>query len=267
MYVYESGKENNESILFLHGGDVAGWMWEPQLQMLQDQYHCIVPDLPGYGRSNQQPWQSFADTAQQLKTIIEKYGKNGRVHLVGLSMGGHISLYLLSVASHLIDKVVLSGTAARPFPKSLQRTVKLLLPLYRFRWYWKIQARVRGYPGDAAAVYVENGLGIDTPSLHRMMAEIMVSPRPHNLEHVTNSILVSAAEKDQKMIHESQFELLKIFPNAQAVIAPDVHHGWSGENPELFTQMMLAWLQGATLPIELIPVEPLVTDQKPAFSN
>lgn len=267
MYIYESGTENKESILFLHGGDVAGWMWTPQVAMLQDNYHCIVPDLPGYGRSNQQPWQSFTDTAQQLKTVIEKYGKNGRVHLVGLSMGGHISLYLLSIASHLIDKVVLSGTAARPFPKSLQRTVKLLLPLYRYGWYWKLQARLRGYPADAAKLYVETGLGIDNPSLHRMMAEIMQSPKPLGLEKAPNPILVSAAQKDQKMIHESQLELLKIFPNAQAVIAPDVHHGWSGENPKLFTKMMLAWLHGTALPVELIPVEPVASEQKPVFSN
>lgn len=266
MYVYESGTENKESILFLHGGDVAGWMWRPQVEMLQDKYHCIVPDLPGFDRSSPTPWQSFADTAQQLKNIIEAYGKNGRVHLVGLSMGAHTSLYLLSIATHLIDKVVLSGTAATPYSPNLKRMVKLLLPLYQYRWYWNLQARMRRYPVDVVDVYVETGLGIDKPSLQRMMAEIMQSPRPKGLENVTNTILVSAAEKDQKMIHKSQLALLSIFANAQAVIAPNVHHGWSGENPELFTNMMLAWLNGTELPDELIAVEPVSSDQKPVFS-
>ena len=254
MYLQEVGNPENETILFLHGGDVAGWMWTPQVETFKEQYHCLVPDLPGFGQSNQIPWQSFTDTAEQLAEIIKEKGRNGRCHVVGLSMGGHLTLHLLSVAPELVDKVVLSGTAVRPYTPNLQRLVRLTLPMMRFKLFWQGQARVRQYPADAAQMYIETGLGIDRDSLKRMMAEVMHANGPVDLENFTNPVLISAAEIDQALIHESQKDLLGIFPNAQAVIAPGVHHGWSGENPELFNQMMDAWLTDVPLPNELIPV-------------
>ncbi len=38
------------SILFLHGGGVAGWMWQPVVNLLSE-FHCIVADLPEHGES------------------------------------------------------------------------------------------------------------------------------------------------------------------------------------------------------------------------
>jgi pimeloyl-ACP methyl ester carboxylesterase len=254
MYLQETGHPQNETILFLHGGDVAGWMWTPQVETFKKQYHCLVPDLPGFGKSNQIPWQSFPDTAEQLAEIIRKKGRNGRSHVVGLSMGGHLTLHLLSGAPELVDKVVLSGTAKRPYTPGLQRMVRMMLPMMRHKSYWQLQARVRQYPAEAAEMYIKTGVGIDQQSLRNMMAEVMHSNGPAGLEKFTNPVLISAAEKDQVLIHDSQKDLLGIFPNAQAVIAPKMHHGWSGENPELFSGMMRAWLTERSLPDELIPV-------------
>lgn len=259
MYLQEVGNPENETILFLHGGDVAGWMWTPQIDAFKEHYHLLIPDLPGFGRSNDIPWQSFTDTAQQLAQVIQEKGRNGRSHVVGLSMGGHLTLYLLSAAPQVIDKVVLSGTAKRPYSPGLQRMVRLMLPLMRYRFYWQLQARARRYPADAADIYVKTGVGIDQQSLKTMMAEVMHANGPANLGSFTNPVLISAAELDQAIIHESQKELLDIFPNSEAVIAPKVHHGWSGENPALFSQMVRAWLTDAPLPDELIPVEKMMT--------
>lgn len=255
MHIQEFGKANNETILFLHGGDVAGWMWTQQIEAFQDRYHLLVPDLPGFGQSNQIPWQSFTDTAQQLAELIRERAHNGRSHVIGMSMGGHLTLHLLSVAPELVDKVVLSGTAKRPYTPGLQRMARILIPLMRYKLYWQLQARARQYPAEAAKEYIETGVSIDQDSLKRMMKEVMHSNGPTGLENFTNAVLISAAELDQSLIHDSQNDLLGIFPNAQAVIAPKVHHGWSGENPELFSKMMEAWLTEGPLPEELIPVK------------
>ncbi|MFO7679057.1 MAG: alpha/beta fold hydrolase [Chloroflexota bacterium] len=259
MYFQEAGNSAHETILFLHGGDVAGWMWQPQLEAFQEQYHCLMPDLPGFGQSNQIPWQSFIDTAEQLADLIRERGRNGRSHIVGLSMGGHLALHLLQTAPDLVDKVVLSCTAVHPYPPKLRRMVRVVLPLMRFKLFWQAQAHLRRYPADAAQVYVETGLGIHQESLRRMMAEVMHSTRPKGLETFAHPVLLAAAELDQALIHESQKDLLDIFPNAQAVIAPKVHHGWSGENPDLFNRMLHAWLTDSPLPEELIPVKTLQT--------
>src|SRR5262249_8910432 len=43
--------ERGEPILFLHGFPDSAKMWESLIAQLGDQFRCLVPDLPGLGRS------------------------------------------------------------------------------------------------------------------------------------------------------------------------------------------------------------------------
>jgi len=36
LYISEIGKENNQTIIFLHGGGVSSWMWEKQIEFFKD---------------------------------------------------------------------------------------------------------------------------------------------------------------------------------------------------------------------------------------
>ena len=45
LFVRESGPVGAPSIVFLHGGRLSGWSWEPVVERIQG-YHCLVPDLP-----------------------------------------------------------------------------------------------------------------------------------------------------------------------------------------------------------------------------
>ena len=45
LYIQETGSVTTPTIVFLHGGGGAGWMWQPQIDQLSD-FHCLVPDLP-----------------------------------------------------------------------------------------------------------------------------------------------------------------------------------------------------------------------------
>jgi pimeloyl-ACP methyl ester carboxylesterase len=62
MYLEEHGPVDGAPIVFLHGSMVAGWMWLGQVDGLPD-HRCLLPDLPGIGRSADEPWVSFADAA------------------------------------------------------------------------------------------------------------------------------------------------------------------------------------------------------------
>ncbi len=51
LYNKETHPENKETILFIHGYNMAGWMWDEQVKAFSD-YHCLVPDLPEHGNSS-----------------------------------------------------------------------------------------------------------------------------------------------------------------------------------------------------------------------
>lgn len=50
LYLQETGSVTAPTIVFLHGGGGAGWMWQPQVEQLSD-FHCLVPDLPEQGQA------------------------------------------------------------------------------------------------------------------------------------------------------------------------------------------------------------------------
>jgi len=69
MYMQECGPTTSPTLVFLHVGGGAGWMWSPQVESLSRDFHCLVPDLPGHGRSAEMPF-TIADAAQQVATLI-----------------------------------------------------------------------------------------------------------------------------------------------------------------------------------------------------
>ena len=81
MYVREFNPEQAESILFLHGGGVGGWMWEKQVEALSN-YHCIIPDLPGHGGSREIRGFTIKNCAEALANLIAKAGHENKAHVV-----------------------------------------------------------------------------------------------------------------------------------------------------------------------------------------
>ncbi len=77
-------------LLFLHGAGGAG-VWLPFMAALSEHYEVIVPDHPGFGRSDTPEWlDSFRDLAYFYLDFIEALGLDS-VHLVGHSLGGWIA--------------------------------------------------------------------------------------------------------------------------------------------------------------------------------
>lgn len=77
-------------LLFLHGaGGVP--LWLPFMASLSEHYDVIVPDHPGFGRSETPDWlDQLSDLAYFYLDFIEALGLKD-VHLVGHSLGGWLA--------------------------------------------------------------------------------------------------------------------------------------------------------------------------------
>ena len=83
MYVHESGTPGSPAVVFLHGAGASGRMWREHLAKLAG-FHCLAPDLPGFGRSNQLPFLSRTVTADLVAELIATRVPARRAHVVGL---------------------------------------------------------------------------------------------------------------------------------------------------------------------------------------
>jgi len=61
-----------------------------------------------------------------------------------------------------------------------------------------------------------------------------------------------AGDHENNMIKVSLNYLLNRDEMSLAALIPNAHHGWMGENPQLFTDMVSAWIEQKSLPFEMI---------------
>src|SRR3954466_13167520 len=114
MHVHESGPANAASIVFLHGSGANADMWAHHAEYFAD-YHCLIPQFPGFGRSAGEPWVSLAATTGEVAALIRDRA-NGRAHVIGISLGGVIAMKLLAEQPGLVDHAVVDGAGVLPFP-------------------------------------------------------------------------------------------------------------------------------------------------------
>jgi len=96
-------------LLFLHGGGGAP-RWLPFMGMLAERFDVIVPEHPGFGKSETPEWlDTIGDLAFFYLDFIKQLELE-RVHLVGSSMGGWIAAELAVRSTHDLASLTLIGS-------------------------------------------------------------------------------------------------------------------------------------------------------------
>lgn len=255
LYVKEIGSGTaTETIVFLHGLGVSSWMWDEQVAALQNDYHCLTIDLPGNGESYHGEWISFADTVGQLATIIREQAHGGKAHIVGLSLGGYTALYLLQRHPEVVKSLIVSGVTARPFTKQwFWRGVFKVLPVISRRdFVIKQTAKMIQLPPEAAELFARDTKRLSSLTYKRVYAEILNFSLAPELAHREQRLLAVAGDKEVKSIREQLSEFSRGLPHAVTAVVPNAHHGWNGEHPQLFSDMVRAWVEEQPLPDEIV---------------
>ena len=102
-------------LLFLHGARGAG-VWLPFFKTLSEHFDVIVPEHPGFGRSDTPEWlDNVGDLANFYLEFIQKLGLR-EVNLVGTSLGGWIAADLAVRNSSALRSLTLVAAAGIHVP-------------------------------------------------------------------------------------------------------------------------------------------------------
>jgi 3-oxoadipate enol-lactonase len=123
----EDGRSGDPPIVLVHSLGLDGEMWAPQVSRLASERHVIRVDIRGHGASSAPagPY-AIADLADDILRVVDAVGLR-RVDLAGLSIGGHIALWLAIHRPERVGDLVLAGTAARiGTPETWQDRIELV---------------------------------------------------------------------------------------------------------------------------------------------
>jgi len=150
VHVMQAG--TGAPLLFLHGGRGAG-EWLPFFAALARRFQLIVPEHPGFGRSDTPAWlENVGDLAHFYQSFIRMLGLS-KVHLVGTSLGGWIAAELAMRDGQALQALTLIAAAGIPVRGEQPQDLFLWTPEQMLRHSYADPARVEqllvAQPDDA----------------------------------------------------------------------------------------------------------------------
>jgi len=227
-----------ETLIFLHGGNVAGWMWGQQVPAFPE-YRVLVPDLPGFGASSDEQWESTAAAADAVAALLD----TRPAHVVGLSLGSSVALQLAARHPQLVQSLFLASAQVAPPARRDVFVGRAMLLFWNQRGFWTALARSYGLAGEDAALFVETGLGIRRETARAILDEVARGTAESVLSRVSAPTIAVAGGADSAAIASTSLGRIAAGIRGSIVAtAPGLHHQWNIEDVELFNRSLRTWL-------------------------
>lgn len=252
LFVHESGKQHAKTIVFLHGSGSNSNMWLKHIAVLESSFHCLAPDFPGHGKSNQIEWSNLDEVANAIAELIKTKG-HGKVHVVGLSLGGSVIYKLLDRYPDLIDKAIIDGASAVPIKGSsfVIFGVTLTSPFLKTNLMMKIMAKSLGIPDEEYAAFKEDIRMVSRKSFRRAMSQAnRLKIDIENCSFTTPTFFVSG-ETESETMHSSHRVLSNKLPESQCAWYPAKGHAWMVSDVNTHIQLVKYWVINDVFPVNL----------------
>jgi 3-oxoadipate enol-lactonase len=251
---YEESGQGEETIVFSHGLLWSSRMFDNQVAVLKDNYRVITYDHRGQGQSEVTESGYDMDTLTDDAIALIETLNLGKVHFVGLSMGGFVAMRIAARRSDLVKSMILIETSAEPEPKENVPKYKMLSFVARWlgftlvtksvmeimfgqTWrndstradehqYWKQQLHNNDRIGVTRAVKgVVNRKGV-----------------VDELSNITAPTLILVGEEDVATVPAKAEAIHKAIPQSKLVYIPQAGHTSSVENPSAVNQAITDFL-------------------------
>lgn len=249
LFTFEQGSPVNPPIVLLHGGGLSHKAWRPILDRLPD-FYCLAPDLPGHGRSRHMRF-SLVGAANAVAELILAKTPHGRAHLVAHSLSGAVVLTLLRLYPDVADHIILCGSSGQ-LPNWL---VQMSLPMFGLLKWINPETlvhstlRQQGIPSQYDADLFDDVVASSDPQFLRPMYTELVTLDVPKAIHCP--LLVCVGEKEPgaaKLYGQISLRPLKQYPSARGAVMPNGGHVWALQFPDVFADMVRAWVTDAPLP-------------------
>ena len=227
MNYVEYGKENRDVMILLHGGGLSWWNYKEVAEILQTDYHVILPILDGHAGSNQQ-FTTIEDNASEIIEFINsKFG--GSVLLIGgLSLGGQILLEILSQRKDICQYAMVESALVIPS----KFTYSMIKPafgscygLIKYRWFSKLQFKSLRIKSNLFDLYYKDTCAILKRDMIAFLQENSVFSLKVGIEECEATVQIFVGEKENRLMKESAKIIHDKLQDSDIQVLPNMYHG------------------------------------------
>lgn len=123
MKILEFGKENEKKIILIHGFQSPYQIWNKYIDRLSNDFHVIVPILPGHYPNHDENFISFDNVTRELEDFyLNNYGNNVYA-IYGMSLGGVLAAHIWQNKRIKIDNIIFDGSPLVSYNKLLNKVL------------------------------------------------------------------------------------------------------------------------------------------------
>jgi pimeloyl-ACP methyl ester carboxylesterase len=267
VFYREGGEGSAITLLLLHGFPSSSAQYESLMERLEDRYHVIAPDYPGFGQS---PPLAGTATFDRLADVIEGFADAKGLERFGLYMfdfGSPVGFRLATRQPERVQALVLQNGNA--YEEGLGPNMQALKPYWQdrsaneeaIRGFLQLDAtRAQYLDGVADATTVNPDLWeldqryLDLPGRDRVMLDLLYDyqsnlelyPRWHAyLRDNQPAALLPWGRNDQFFPPEGARAYLRDLPEAELHLLDTGHFATATHHDEI-AELIAAFLDGVT---------------------
>ncbi len=236
--------EGEQAILFLHGMTGAYDIWWQQMEALAPEYRVISLTYP--------PVDTLEGMSRGALAVLDAAGVD-KAHVVGSSLGGYLTQYLMATHPERIDKAVFGNT----FPPNDVYTKKneKLIKILPFLPAWLVMKTFRGniessvYPASGnselvLAYMLEQVSGRMSKAQVAARAKAVIQPfAPARPDELGIPVMIIEADNDPLVPEELRAQLKQTYTTARVETLHNVGHFPYLNEPETYTQLLRSFFQ------------------------
>ncbi len=237
---YKIGGEG-KTVLILHGWGGSSDSWKEVIEILENKFKVVCPDLPGFGKTDfpKFAWE-LKDYVKWLSQFVEKLNLN-KFYLLGHSFGARIAVKFAVLFPQKIEKLILVDAAGIKPQINLKTKFVFLLakmgnaifsrkPFHKFQdsvssIFYKI-FRIKDYA---------RAKGVMKETMKKILAEDLLP----ELSKIELETLIVWGKEDRILPLKYAFLFQKEIKNSKLKVLPKIGHSPHLECPEKLSQILI----------------------------
>lgn len=206
-------------IVLVHGLGVSGTYWLPTAELLSEHFCVFVPDLPGFGRSqNPSGVPDLRELAGMLIAWMDAM-KLELAALVGNSMGCQIAVNATLAHPHRVTRLVMQGPTIDPDARSAYSQLSRLL----------VDGLVE--PPSLLPVVMRDYLKCGYRRIAGTLRHSLNDPIEENLPRVRAAALVIRGARDPIVPQRWAEDAARLLPLGRLIVMPGAAHAINFSHP------------------------------------